>query len=192
MNDMTLLYVLTGAFLLYPFARWLHLRITEPLHLRFAEEGKRLLEQKNLTDAEREIIWSMLDDAFAWQFMAIMVVTFPVYTVMGLFDKRFRFDLMARDEQTRAFYNHEDTRYFCRLHDKVIVAANPFCSLILALEIMLMILPALAVSGSLNVVGRMVRAVQLSTIHHAGKMQFRMMFPHDSQPHQQTNHSNGS
>lgn len=133
------------ALLAYPLTMRLLAHLVQPTRLRMADLGNELLASPHVNELGKDIILSMLKDAYSWQAMAEFVVYMPVYVVKRARGKKPKLGMEIRDASTRKKFDD-----FVSNHMTSAAAANPLCCVIMVLEMAI-------VFGILTSVGAMTK-----------------------------------
>lgn len=134
---MVVLIAFTGVAFAYPVLMRLLAGRLQPMRVRMLKLGDKLLNSPSTTAAQKDLVQSMIDDAFSSKFMFSASLILPVYTLArAVF--RFQAPSPFRDiPQSVATQLDQFQGY----HLRATAAANPICAIILALELLFLWLP---------------------------------------------------
>lgn len=130
--------------LVYFTYRVVLVRVMQPVRLRFADEGLELLASDELPEDEKRLVKLFLDDAFEWRLMPAMFVLLLPF----IFVKRLRVKAGQDEEmpaRLRRFLRRPETQKFSELHLYCLAGSNPVFTLLLMIEVLLILVPALLV-----------------------------------------------
>lgn len=140
-------YILLGAVALYPIVMFFVLKNVRASRMALADRGRELLQSPHLTESEKRLVGSMLDDAFSWRPMWMIIWHFP-----GVFYGMARSAMKGEDplRRSKSFMEKENVREFVKLHSISISAANPLAFAIYTLQVAVVMIVLRSVRAGLK------------------------------------------
>jgi len=134
----------------------------EPYRQRMAVLGRSLLASPKLSGRHKEIVDATIDEAYSWRFMALIVVKLPVYVIgrqLGMLQP-VKVPGPIVDAKTSAEYNEYMA---CLLRSTA--AANPLCTVVLALEMCVLLLCLLPIGMIDRLAETLTKAIVYTEMH---------------------------
>jgi hypothetical protein len=124
----------------YPIVMRVAAAIAHPARLRMADLGRKLLASPRLSEPQKSLVDSMLDDAFDWRILIALTIALPFFCVVLVIRRKSKSVFSGIDDVELARDIHE----FQKCYMKAICAANPLFALLFLLELPVLFLFAKA------------------------------------------------
>lgn len=123
-NELLILGALVG----YPLTSRLSLKYIQPKRLQLAQIGKQILRHPDAEPKLKELVRSMLDDAYSSRVMIVMTAFVPLAGLVALFKKQTRMPV-TQSAEVKGLLDE-----FVDLHILATSAANPLFAILVAIE----------------------------------------------------------
>jgi hypothetical protein len=123
----------------------------QPLRKRLARRGEHLLSNPYLSKTEEESVRFFLDNAFNGRLMFWGVFLVPIAMPFGFFSRR-------DDDRDRPESFFSEFGAFTNMTFISLFAANPFCGLIVAVEMLLLIIVMMLAGGTVGTLKMTIQA----------------------------------
>ena len=127
-GTLSILILLAG----YPLVNVILLRSAQPWRLRLADLARELLARDDISSSSKHVISAMLRDAYSTSFMFWMMLSLPIFGVQFFFRSR-KSEMMLASKEAKVLIFE-----FIDCHTLATSAANPICSIVVALEMALL------------------------------------------------------
>lgn len=131
-------------FLAAPFVyliyRYALLKIMQPYRMRLADLGVKLLNSPSLGEDEKNLVDSMLDDAFNWRAAPALILSVPGYMFMRATTADYEVS-----PAVKSLRDNESSDEFVDVYVKCIFGSNPIMSLVLLIVLLVPLIIALTV-----------------------------------------------
>lgn len=174
----TILIIAAAAAILYPIGMLALDAVAQPMRLRMADTGRRMLKDPDITSERKEVVHALLDDAYDWKPMVFFVVTIPfaAFRSIWMLRQKSSADAVAAQAEMAGSPSEADpyrdiasTNLVSRDMRTLVVryilstsAANPIAALFVWIELLVIALIVAMTQGVDSVMGRLYEMVRLA------------------------------